>query len=274
MVGPGFLASPILQCQWNWNHGNKCTTQNWCSTAGTPDCCAYRKVPDEEAVATAQQQDTFLGELPPTLEAQYNFLDAWLTGRKKKIQAERSASWKAYVKDMWERSPKKIYKWIRGTASVWDLSILHENGYALGPDQTAQSELMAWSKLWEPGLTTFPHKQTSASSWATGDLRNVIMHCPLGKARGVDRWSIGELRLLPAQAIEDLATLLKLIEAEGTWAKAIRKMLFTDCGVRCADTTYEPGGPSVPAGAKSLSPCGTRALDETFGLAFDTEASF
>eukprot|EP00971_Amphidinium_carterae_P299768 5955908-Amphidinium_carterae.2 len=92
------------------------------------------KVPDEEAVATAQQQDTvtdlkrklldtgactffewpqFLGVLPPTLEAQYNFLDAWLTGSKKKIQAERTASWKAYVKDMWERSPR-----IRGTAAV------------------------------------------------------------------------------------------------------------------------------------------------------------
>eukprot|EP00971_Amphidinium_carterae_P221807 4403169-Amphidinium_carterae.2 len=96
------------------------------------------KVPDEEAVATARQHDTvvtlkqklldtgactffewpqFLGEIPPICEAQLTSLEAWITGRKKRIQAERSASWKAYVEEMWETSPKKIYKWIRGTAS-------------------------------------------------------------------------------------------------------------------------------------------------------------
>eukprot|EP00971_Amphidinium_carterae_P123148 2438481-Amphidinium_carterae.1 len=39
-------------------------------------------------------------------------------------------------------------------------------------------------------------------------------------------WSIGELRMLPDQAIEDRACLLKLIEADGTWPKAIREMLY------------------------------------------------
>eukprot|EP00971_Amphidinium_carterae_P270360 5364571-Amphidinium_carterae.5 len=39
---------------------------------------------------------TFLGEIPPTVEAQCTCLD----GKKKKQQSERSASWKAYVKDM------------------------------------------------------------------------------------------------------------------------------------------------------------------------------
>eukprot|EP00971_Amphidinium_carterae_P251491 4992103-Amphidinium_carterae.1 len=80
------------------------------------------KVPDEEAVATAQQHDTvvtlkrklldtgactffewpqFLGVIPPTAEAQLTCLDAWITGRKKRLQAERTASWRAYVKEMW-----------------------------------------------------------------------------------------------------------------------------------------------------------------------------
>eukprot|EP00971_Amphidinium_carterae_P082354 1628259-Amphidinium_carterae.3 len=190
-----------------------------------------------------------------------------------------TARWKAYVKDTWERSPKKIYKWIRGTAAVWDLAILHENGYALSSDQAAQSDLIAWSKLWQPGRSTFPNKHTSASSWRTGDLRAVIKYCALGKARGVDRWSIAELRLLINQAIEDLATMLKIVEAEGTWPKAIRtssclrkelgtlvkgalSLYFpksTYCGVRYAATMLEPGGPGVPA------------LDETFDLAFETE---
>eukprot|EP00971_Amphidinium_carterae_P244385 4852653-Amphidinium_carterae.1 len=58
-------------------------------------------------------------------------------------------------------SPKKIYKWIRGTAAVWDLAILSDNGYAVSPDQAAQAELEAWSKLWQPGYTTFPQKTTS-----------------------------------------------------------------------------------------------------------------
>eukprot|EP00971_Amphidinium_carterae_P135204 2679745-Amphidinium_carterae.1 len=106
---------------------------------------------------------------------------------------------------MWTTSPKKIYKWIRGTAAVWDLAILSEDGFALNPDQAAQAELQAWSKLWQPGSTTFPNKASSTSSWSTGDLKNVTAHCPLGKARGVDRWSIAELRLLPDTAIEDLA---------------------------------------------------------------------
>eukprot|EP00971_Amphidinium_carterae_P107661 2131812-Amphidinium_carterae.1 len=94
------------------------------------------KVPDEEAVATAKQQDTvanlkvklldtgactffewpaFLGTIPPTAEAQ--LIDEWLSSRKKRLQAERTASWRAYVKDMWATSPKKIYKWIRGSAA-------------------------------------------------------------------------------------------------------------------------------------------------------------
>eukprot|EP00971_Amphidinium_carterae_P350118 6491392-Amphidinium_carterae.1 len=38
-----------------------------------------------------------------------------------------------------------------GTVAVWDLAILHEDGFALTPDQTVQAELTAWSQLWQPG---------------------------------------------------------------------------------------------------------------------------
>eukprot|EP00971_Amphidinium_carterae_P056474 1115905-Amphidinium_carterae.1 len=71
------------------------------------------------------------------------------------------ASWRAYVKEMWNTSPKKIYKWIRSTAAVWDLAILSDEGFALNPDQAAQAELQTWSKLWQPGRTTFPAKTSS-----------------------------------------------------------------------------------------------------------------
>eukprot|EP00971_Amphidinium_carterae_P280903 5576867-Amphidinium_carterae.2 len=112
---------------------------------------------DDEAVASARQHDQvtdlrrklldtgacaffkwppFLGEIPPMVEAQYAALNAWLTGKKKKEQAERSASWRAV------------------NASVWDLAILNEDDDALTPDQIAQAELQAWSKLWQPGEAT------------------------------------------------------------------------------------------------------------------------
>eukprot|EP00971_Amphidinium_carterae_P276094 5479009-Amphidinium_carterae.1 len=75
------------------------------------------KVPDDEAVASATQQDTvanlkrklldtgactffewptFLGTIPPTAAAQLNALDAWVTSRKQKLRTERTASWRAY----------------------------------------------------------------------------------------------------------------------------------------------------------------------------------
>eukprot|EP00971_Amphidinium_carterae_P208450 4135785-Amphidinium_carterae.1 len=82
---------------------------------------------------------------------------------------------------------QEIYKWIRGTAAVWDLAITHENGFALSPDDTAVAELAAWSKLWQPGTVDFPQRATSKSAWSTDDVNNIISHCPLGKARGVDR---------------------------------------------------------------------------------------
>eukprot|EP00971_Amphidinium_carterae_P213495 4237036-Amphidinium_carterae.1 len=110
------------------------------------------KVPDEEAVATAKHQDTvanlkvklldtgactffewpaFLDVIPPTAEAQLRALDEWVNRRKNKLKTERAAIWRAYVKEMWSTSPKKIYKWIRGTAAVWDIAILSDEGFAL-----------------------------------------------------------------------------------------------------------------------------------------------
>eukprot|EP00971_Amphidinium_carterae_P350462 6491558-Amphidinium_carterae.2 len=195
-------------------------------------------------------------------------LDAWITGRMKRIQAERPASWRAYLKEMWATSPKKIYKWIRGTAAVWDLAILSENGFALSPHQAAQAELDAWSKLWQPGHTTFPHKDTSQSSWRTGDLKAVISHCPLGKARGVDRWSIAELWILPDQAIEDLANFLKLSKRCYT-CNCPRKEL--DSARDASERRPIALLPQARCTGRGEVPVGRGALDETFDLAFDTE---
>eukprot|EP00971_Amphidinium_carterae_P300159 5963890-Amphidinium_carterae.1 len=209
-----------------------------------------RKLLDTGA-CTFFEWPAFRGEIPPTAEAQLTRLDAWVTSRKKELQAERTASWRAYVKEMWATRPMKIYKWIRGTAAVWDLAILSDTGFALTPDQAAQAELAAWSKLWQPGCTTFTNKTSLQSSWRTGDLQAVINHCPLGivgKARGVDRWSIAELRLLPDLAIEDLAKFLKVVETQGAWPVAIKEMLYLQLpkeGAR-GKASYRPPPTGLP----------------------------
>eukprot|EP00971_Amphidinium_carterae_P347326 6489264-Amphidinium_carterae.1 len=140
---------------------------------------------DEEAVAAAKQHDQVTD-----LRRALGHRDAWVTGKKKKEQAERTP------------------------AGV------------LTPDQTAQAELNAWSTLWQPGDASFLNNSTSESSWRTGDLRNIISHCPLGKARGVDRWSIGELRLLPDIVVEDMAHYLKMVEVAGKWPQDIREKMY------------------------------------------------
>eukprot|EP00971_Amphidinium_carterae_P168312 3335045-Amphidinium_carterae.1 len=88
---------------------------------------------------------------PPIPNAQHKVLNDWATAQIASSSKERRQSWQTYVKTMWQQSPKRIYKWIGGTAVVWDLAIRGENGFALSPDDTAQVELETWSKLWKPG---------------------------------------------------------------------------------------------------------------------------
>eukprot|EP00971_Amphidinium_carterae_P144480 2863140-Amphidinium_carterae.1 len=80
-------------------------------------------------------------------------------------------------------------------------------------------QLTAWSNLWQPRSTTFPRRRTD-------DLGSIVTHCRLGKALGGDRWCMGELRLLPQEAYQDLASLLKTVEATGTWPTPIKEMLY------------------------------------------------
>eukprot|EP00971_Amphidinium_carterae_P237265 4709689-Amphidinium_carterae.1 len=58
-----------------------------------------RKLLDTGA-CTCFEWPAFLGELPPSVEAQYQRLE------------DCRESWHDYVNDMWARNPKKIYQWI------------------------------------------------------------------------------------------------------------------------------------------------------------------
>eukprot|EP00971_Amphidinium_carterae_P115711 2291710-Amphidinium_carterae.2 len=116
------------------------------------------------------------------------------------------------------------------------------------------------------GDATFPNKVTGESSWSTGDLRKIIDHCPLGKARGVDRWSIGELSLLPDIAINDLATLLN-VEIIGVWPRDIREMMYLQLPKH--DVTLKQWRARCTGRGEVL--VGRGALDGTFELALETE---
>eukprot|EP00971_Amphidinium_carterae_P205300 4074816-Amphidinium_carterae.2 len=139
--------------------------------------------------------------------------------------------------------------------------------------------------LWQPGDAQFPNKATSEFSWRTGDLRKVIAHCPLGKTRGVDRWSIGELCLLPDIAIDDLAALLKHVEIIGVWPQDLREMMYLqlpkegarDAGERrpiallpqvyrlwCALCRHDVKTWRARCIGRGEVPVGRGALDETF----------
>eukprot|EP00971_Amphidinium_carterae_P330356 6463351-Amphidinium_carterae.1 len=65
----------------------------------------------------------FLGPHYLESEQQLNCLDAWYQQIAKADAKQRREGWNQYVKDMWKIGPKKIYKWIRGTAVVWDLAV-------------------------------------------------------------------------------------------------------------------------------------------------------
>eukprot|EP00971_Amphidinium_carterae_P270283 5362885-Amphidinium_carterae.4 len=116
----------------------------------------------------------------------------------------RRVSWQTYVTEMWKQAPKRIYKWIRGTVVVWDLANRGSNGFALTPDEAAQVELEAWSKLWRPGCVRLRSVVTDdRSAWSASTISKIIKRCPAGKARGTDRWGMSEFKLLPPAAVHE-----------------------------------------------------------------------
>eukprot|EP00971_Amphidinium_carterae_P155062 3074951-Amphidinium_carterae.2 len=98
---------------------------------------------------------------------------------------------------MWKQTPKRIYVDPDMQVDLWDRCHLGPcdtrsySGFALTPDDTAQVELEAWSKLWRPRSVV-----TDPSAWSANTIASIIRHCPAGKASGIDRWGMGEFKLL------------------------------------------------------------------------------
>eukprot|EP00971_Amphidinium_carterae_P297646 5913580-Amphidinium_carterae.1 len=131
------------------------------------------------------------------------------------------------------------------------------------------------------------------SAWSTSTITKIIKRCPAGKARGADRWGMSEFKLLPPAAVLDLAQFLKTVELTGVWPEQLREMLYLQLP---KDGAHEAGQrrpiallPQVyrlwsatckhdvkqwrqRCRARGEVPVGEGALDETFDLAFKTEA--
>eukprot|EP00971_Amphidinium_carterae_P128260 2540953-Amphidinium_carterae.1 len=73
-----------------------------------------RRLADTGAV-TFFEWPVWLGPHPPTAAAQSKVIQDWVTARNSGWAKARKKSWQQYVADMWKESPKRIYKWIRGT---------------------------------------------------------------------------------------------------------------------------------------------------------------
>eukprot|EP00971_Amphidinium_carterae_P250331 4969419-Amphidinium_carterae.1 len=121
---------------------------------------------------------------------------------------------------MWQQFPKRIYKWIRATAVVWDLAIRGDAGFAHLPDDAAQVEVDdAWSKLWQPGLFRLRRMVTNdPSAWNASTF--AVKHCPTGKARGEDSWGMGDFKFLPLAAIVDTFQSMNGVRALGLPTRA------------------------------------------------------
>eukprot|EP00971_Amphidinium_carterae_P130642 2588109-Amphidinium_carterae.2 len=118
-------------------------------------------------------------------------------------------SWNAYVKQGFEESPGKLFKWVRGTTKVWDLAIQTGDSWAASPGAVAQGELHAWSKLWkvcrhERQVKVSPFRIPEEAS--LGSLWDTLSHIKKGKAVGADQWTAKELRALGCDSAEMLST--------------------------------------------------------------------
>eukprot|EP00971_Amphidinium_carterae_P162416 3219579-Amphidinium_carterae.1 len=96
---------------------------------------------------------------------------------------------------------------------------------------------------------------------------------------------MSELKLLPPAAVIDLAQFLKTVELTGVWPEQLREMLYLQLpkdGAREAgqrrpiallpQVTTSKSGVIDAARGRGEVPVGEGALDETFDLAFKTEA--
>eukprot|EP00971_Amphidinium_carterae_P065708 1302360-Amphidinium_carterae.1 len=123
---------------------------------------------DKESVQDALNQHLEasllrLGECPPTAQAQREFLEGRISARKTQKAKDSRKAWQTFVKEAWEETPRKIYKWLRGKTLVWNLAVSLDGKWAAGPAEVAELEVQAWNKLWQGDPVTQARPRTAPS---------------------------------------------------------------------------------------------------------------
>ncbi|MCP4239954.1 MAG: hypothetical protein GY772_05285, partial [bacterium] len=138
---------------------------------------------------------------------------------------ERSQGWRSYVASNLARHPGRIFAWckghiplVRGVASATEV--------AISPNEVADLVQAHWDKWWDaPALgdgaalrgLAAAARASALPPLQGSRLRDIVRKVPVRKASGPDNWAFAELRLLPVEAFDALATVLSLVESVGEW---------------------------------------------------------
>eukprot|EP00971_Amphidinium_carterae_P055364 1091343-Amphidinium_carterae.1 len=179
-----------------------------------------------------------LGECPPTAAAQKDLLEGRISSRKTLKAKESRKAWQRFVKEAWEESPKKIFKWLKGKTLVWNLAVSLDGRWAAGPAEVAELEVHAWNKLWQGEPVTQDRPRT-----VPNNVRALVEGGPKAegilallkragkRALGADRWAYHEVLALVRpgehmEALDRLAEFYQIVETQGFWPESFRDLLL------------------------------------------------
>ena len=146
----------------------------------------------------------------------------------RRVTAARRKAWGDWVATSWSRSPGKVYAWCKTERPAPILSTTDERGeWLLSPNDVAQEAAEQWGKLWKPPAAdqeprALPFGDLPGMPPLSGELLwDIVRHIPRAKAQGLDAWAPDDLKALPREAYDDLAAVLTIVEAEGTWPEGL-----------------------------------------------------
>ena len=144
-------------------------------------------------------------------------------GARQTALAARGAAWRTWVQGSLDR-PAKLLRWVKQGTLDDPLAAKGADGRVLlDPGSVVEAAADAWNSVWNPPRASPGAPEDEGAPEAplpplSGELlAAVVRACPTGKAGGPDGWAIAELRALPRDYWDALATLLEVVEAVGAW---------------------------------------------------------
>ncbi len=140
------------------------------------------------------------------------------------------------LRSQMEQPGSRIYRWLRGDTQQAICGTKLENGaWTTKPSAVAEAAIAAWKQYWcpEPDLPDvdgYLNKwwKTDSPTWhipplAAEDLLEALRNTNKKTAAGLDGWNANDLRMLPLQAWQDMASLLTLVEEGAPWPQGLEQ---------------------------------------------------